>query len=184
MVHDAHFSTGEFWFDRKNAIVFGESGLFVRGRNITPAFPVLEMLQVENPTEHVVYQRGRDWDFADGRLIRPPHSAIPELAETDLYPAPESARIFPEQDANAVTGGPEGRLLRFDNRDFFARQQVAFSYRTTAGAIPELPELPPELLPRFCAKLRRGEPVTITALGDPALHLRLDFGIRALPSSS
>ena len=166
MAFEAHFSTGEFWFDRKNALILDESGLFVQGCDVTPAFSVLEMLQVENPTTHVVYRRGRDWDLADGRLIRLPHSAIPELADADLYPATENARIFPAQDANAVTGGPEGRLLRFDNRDFFARQQITFSYRTTAGAIPELPELPPELLARFRARLRRGEPVKITALGD------------------
>ncbi|MCI5779588.1 MAG: SGNH/GDSL hydrolase family protein [Lentisphaeria bacterium] len=124
------------------------------------------MIEVANPAENVVYQRGRDWDFANGGLVRLPGSAIPELGPAELYPAPDKARVFPAKDADAVTGGPDGKLLRFDNRDFFARRQISFSYRTPIGAIPGLPKLPKGVLPRFRAKLRQGGPVKITALGD------------------
>ena len=166
MLNEINFSTGNFWFDRENALISGESALFVRGRNIRPAFPVLEMLTVENVVEKIVYQRGRDWDFADGEIIRLPGSAIPEFRESDMYPDPASAKVFPDKNADAVTGGPDGKLLRFDNKDFFARNQVTFSYHTAVDAIPELPELPDNLLPGFCSRLQRGEPVKITALGD------------------
>ena len=166
MIDEARLTAGDYWFDREKGLILGESGLFVSGRALRPAFPVLEMLEVENPAANVVYRRGRDWEFADGRLILLPGSAIPELDPAELYPAPDTARVFPAKDADAVTGGPDGKLLRFDNRDFFARKQIEFTYRTEIGSIPELPELPEGYLPRFRAKLRQGGSVKITALGD------------------
>ena len=155
-------------WNRKTGIVRRESCMFAGTDCVRLLFPAVELLRIGCPTLGTEYLPGRDCRLSpDGqRLELIPGSRIPRLTEQELHPEKPDAHFFPAPNANAINGGIDGRNLRFDRRDFFARHQVEVDYRSSAidfqtGLSPQA-----ERLPRCRARLARREPLKITVIGD------------------
>ena len=160
--------TKPLW-DPENSLVYGESGLFKGSEPVRLLFPAEEILRLCNPALQQEYTPGVHFTHTPGSdLIYPvPGSGICGIAEGAVYPDPASACCFPSPKADAITGGPDGKLLIFDNCSFFARHQFTVDYRAAAGTkFPELPAPDPAQLPRCCRKLRQGETLSVTLIGD------------------
>ena len=146
----------------KDGVVFAESAAFVMRPTARTVFPAAEILAVRNPTLGIEYEAGRDYEFRpeSGGIVRTEQSRIPTLNRGDLYPDKETAVFFPAEGANALPGGPDGGLIRFDQGDFFARHQVEIDYRTEAE-LPELCAVPfPDLSGRSVKLAFLGDSIT------------------------
>jgi len=150
-------------------MVYGESGLFRGNAPIRLLFPAEKIMRVYNPALDKIYRENIDYTHEPGsdQLFPVPGSGICGIGEQDIFPDRDSARIYPAPDANAVTGGPDGKLLLFDNGSFFARHQINVDYAAVKGAVfPEFPRLTAGQLPRTTAALAGASPLAITLIGD------------------
>ncbi len=96
-----------------------------------------------------------------------PGSAIPVLTQEEMYPDKERVLLFPAEGANAVGSTADGRLVRFDGADFFARNQVDVDY--ISAETPDFPQcfILPDRLVQFRSKLQNpGKEVRVLLLGD------------------
>lgn len=156
-------------WDTESRMVYGESGLFQGAKPAKLLFPAEEILRVYNPTLQTEYLPGKHFLHTPGSdVITPvPGSGICALEEGGLHPDPAAARVFPAPHANAIKGGPDGKLLLFSNEDLFARLQFNVDYRAVPGSVfPELPLSSPAVLPRTFKKLAAGETVIVNLIGD------------------
>ena len=158
----------ELLWDRESGEVYGEP-IFFTGEGICrTAFRPESILSLRRHATGEVYVEGRDYAFdaAAGTLIRLEGSRIPLTTVDELYP-PEGSLLYPDPNATAIGGGPDGKLLRFSHARFFQDRDVDVDY-VTREALPEVGTLPAGKLPRFQARLRDGseEPIRITVIGD------------------
>ena len=156
-------------WEKKTRIVSGEPGLFKSSAPVRLLFAAEEVLKVYNPTLQTEYLPGLHFTHTPGSdLIYPvPGSGICGIDEKELFPDPEKALCLPDPNANAIKGGPDGKLLLFDNKAFFAGHQILVDYRAVPGSIfPELPAPDASQLPRVRQKLAEGAPLTVTLIGD------------------
>ena len=156
-------------YDRESRTVYGESGLFQGGKPVKLLYNAEKILRVCNPTLGVEYKLNQHYTHTPGSdLIFPvPGSGICGIEENAIFPDPASATLFPSLRADAIKGGPDGKLLIFDNASFFARHQIMVDYCAVEGtAFIELAPYPEEALPRFKAKLKAGKAVTVNLIGD------------------
>ena len=156
-------------WNEETLLVSGETLLFAGGKSCRLLFPAQEIIQLCNPLKGEVYQKDIHFTHVPGsNIITPvPGSGICGL-EGGLFPDPATAKFYPAPGANAIKGGPDGKLLLFDNASFFARHQAVVDYKAVPGTrFPELPALQPGQLPRVCAKLKAGEsPLSCILIGD------------------
>ncbi len=159
-----------FLFDSENMIMHRESAIFAGSDTASLAFPAKEILKVCNSSGTVTYKAGGDYTFdrKTNRLRRTESSAIPMLTPEKLYPNETEAIRFPQKNANAIDGGPNGQLLLFDRRDFFANNQIEIDYIPISAPVWPLPFALDGRLSRFRYKLRQPgrEEVRIMLLGD------------------
>ena len=155
-------------WNRETGIVRRESCMFAGTDSARLMFPAAELLRIACPALGTEYQPGRDVSLSpDGcTLTLTPDSRIPRLTERELHPEESEARFFPAPDANAIGGGVDGRNLRFDNRDFFARTQIEVDYRSDSIDFDSGLQPQTDRLPRCRARLARREPLKITVIGD------------------
>lgn len=148
--------------------VHGESCMFAGKETASLLFPAEKILRGLQPGSAREYLPGRDYSFVKGNSVicRTQGSALPFLTAGELSPAPEHAILYPEENNNAITGGPGGTLLRFDNRDFFSRVQIEVDYVAEEIDFPVVPDRQTERLPRFRRKLKEGKSLTIALVGD------------------
>ncbi len=148
--------------------VYGESSIFADCDRVNLLFPAEKILRVYSSCSGEEYFQGKDWlfDTQTEQLIRPEGSRIPRLADEDLHP---DGPFYPAPDAKAVPGGADGRPLRFDYRDFFAKHQFSVDYVAEKIDFPLDKILAPlaNRLPRLRRKLsQRGKEIKISWLGD------------------
>ena len=157
-------------WDEKNLVVRGESALFTDAQGVRLLFPAQEILKVYNPVLNVVYEKDLHYIHTPGTpfLYPVPGSGICGFFDCGIFPDPATAKVFPAPGANAISGGPEGKLLVFGEGDFFARNQITVDYKAVEGTtFPRLPVLRPGQLPRTCARLKTGEgTLRCTIIGD------------------
>ena len=149
--------------------VWGEPGLFQGDAPVKLLFPAKKILRVYNPALNETYQENRHYTHEPGsNLLFPvPGSGICGIPADGIFPDPETAKIYPAAGANAVTGGPDGKLLLFDNSSFFARHQINVDYTAVDGTeFPVFPQLTDGQLPRTRNALAQGKPLSITLIGD------------------
>ena len=149
--------------------VWGESGLFQGDAPVKLLFPAKKILQVFNPALGEIYQENRHYTHEPGSnlLLPVPGSGICGIGAGDIFPDPETAAVYPAANANAVTGGPDGKLLLFDNGSFFARHQINVDYIVDGDVeFPVFPQLADGQLPRTRNALANGMPISITLIGD------------------
>ncbi|MBE6384935.1 MAG: SGNH/GDSL hydrolase family protein [Lentisphaerae bacterium] len=156
-------------WDEKTLLVSGESCLFFGKEPVRLLFPAQEIIRISNPLLGTVYQKDVHFTHTPGSdlVIPVPGSGICGLPG-GVFPDPATAKIFPARGANAIKGGPDGKILLFDNGSFFARHQAIVDYKAVPGTVfPQLPALEAGQLPRFCAKLKAGEePLSCILIGD------------------
>lgn len=160
--------TKALW-DKETRLVSGESGLFKGSAPVRLLFAAEKVLKVYNPTLQKEYASDIHFTHTPGSdLIFPvPGSGICGIEEQEIFPDPEKALYLPDPKANAIKGGPEGKVLLFDNNAFFAEHQILVDYRAVPGSVfPELPAPDPALLPRVRQKLAEGAPLSVTLIGD------------------
>lgn len=157
-------------WDKKSLLVRGESALFTDLNAVRLLFPAQEILKVYNPVLNEVYRQDVHFTHTPGSpFIHPvPGSGICGLFDSGIFPDPAAARVYPSPNADAISGGPDGKLLIFGEGDFFARKQITVDYKAEEGsAFPRLPVLRPGQLPRTCARLKAGTGVVkCTIIGD------------------
>ncbi len=156
----------DLW-DKDTRLVRGESCMFVRKRSARLLFPVEAVERVYNSTTGAEYVAGRDFEHKpmSNEIYLTPNSAIPFFDEAALYPPPGSI-LYPETGCTAIGGGPDGRLLRFDNKSFFAESQVEVDYVAGKFDFPFEPDRQPGRLPRLRKLLAGDKKVVVTAVGD------------------
>ncbi len=149
--------------------VFGETILFFGETDERrPAFGLKKLHRLFQPQLGELYEEGRDYavDRRRGIIRRLAGSRMPYLTREERYPVREQAILFPAPHANAIDnahGSPTG-FVRFSDKDFFLRKDVAVDY-TASRTLPTVPTVPGKL-PRFAAKVRAGEQVKIAFVGD------------------
>ena len=155
-------------WNRNTRHVSGESCIFAGSDEAGMLFPVEKILRVFQPSDGREYFPEKDFIFTPGgRVIcRAAGSSMPFLSHSDLSPSPENAILFPAKGSNAIAGGLNGKLLRFDREDFFARCQFEVDYIAAAVDFPVVPDLQPDRLPRFRRKLAGKQPVRGILIGD------------------
>ena len=157
-------------WDSQTRIVRSEPVLFSSKEPCRLLFPAEKILQVYNPVLDQVYTEGIHFHHTPGSdLVTPvPCSGLCGLFETGLFPDSATAKVYPAPGANAITGGPDGKLLLFDNSHFFARHQAVIDYQAVPGTVfPEGAALAPGQLPRTCEKLKKGSGfLTVRLIGD------------------
>lgn len=158
----------ESLWNRNTRRVNGESCIFAGSDEAGMLFPAEKILRVFQPSEGKEYLPEKDFTFTPGENVirRTAGSSMPCLSEADLSPSPESAILFPAKNSNAIAGGRDGKLLLFDNLDFFARHQFEVDYIAAAVDFPVVPDLQPDRLPRFRRKLAGKQPVRVILIGD------------------
>ena len=156
-------------WNRQTNEVFGESGMFADKDYVQLMFPARKIRRVCCPALNIEYVEGKDWchEPESGRIVRTAESAIPFWDDAALHPPDTESRYYPDPAANAVGGGLDGRNLRFDAGDLFARNQIEIDYQ--AESIDYAVKLPEQTgrLPRFRERLKRpGAACRISWLGD------------------
>lgn len=149
--------------------VSGESGMFAGTDTVRLMFPAENVRRVYCSALGIEYLEGRDWHHHPGSdvLTRPEGSGIPMLDDSMLHPADENCSYYPNPDANAVPGGTDGRNVRFDAGNFFARMQIEVDYRASRLDFPFSPPPQTERLARFRALMKMpGSHCRISWLGD------------------
>lgn len=149
--------------------VFGESGMFAGKNHVRLMFPARKIRRVCCPALGGEYVEGRDWihEPGSGCIFRTADSSIPFWDDAALHPSDAESRYYPDPAANAVGGGLDGRNLRFDAGDLFARCQIEIDYQ--AVSIDYSVNLVSQTgrLPRFRELVKRpGASCRITWLGD------------------
>ncbi len=159
----------------KNNDICRESGMFAGKKRINLMFPAQNITSVTAHVSGEVFLPGRDFchEPGDDFITRPESSKIPYLPESALHPV-ENLRLYPDPAANAVAGGIDGGNLLFDNRDFFALNQVDICYTAAAVDFSTGSDFQSDRLPRFRRKLARREPLKITLIGDS-----ISYGLNA-----
>lgn len=152
----------------KDGIVRNESGMFAGKDRITLMFPAEQITQVSLHSSGEVFEAGKDYIHTPGDdfIIRTENSRIPYLPPAALRPAGEGVKIYPAEGANAISGAVDGGNLIFDNKAFFAFNQIDVSYSCTAPKLDVQLDTQAEKLPKFREKLARREPLKITLIGD------------------
>ena len=156
-------------WEKESRHVYGESGLFQGEKPVRLLYKAEKILRVYNPTLKVEYKAFQHYIHTPGSdlLFPVPGSGICGIGENAIFPDPARAVLYPALDANAIKGGPEGKLLIFDNASFFARHQIMVDYCAVEGSsFIELPAVSEKSLPRFRAKLKKGVAVTVNLIGD------------------
>ncbi len=156
-------------WNSENGIVSGETGMFLGKNAVRLLFPAEKILKVYNSTLGTVYEEGRDFTHEPGSdlLYKTDDTAMPVLPPEALYPEPETAILFPDMDANAISGGPDGKYLIFSRKNFFACHQIEIDYKVIENTVfPDNPPLKKGQLPRFTQLLEAGKNVRITLIGD------------------
>jgi lysophospholipase L1-like esterase len=157
-------------WDSETALVRSEPVLFSSKEPARLLFPAEKIIQVYNPVLQKVYTEGVHFFHTPGSdLVTPvPGSGLCGLFEAGLFPDPATAKVYPAPGANAIPGGPDGKLLLFDNSHFFARHQAVIDYKVLPGTpFPGCGALAPGQLPRVCEKLKKGTGfLTVRLIGD------------------
>ncbi len=155
-------------WNRDTRRVNGESCIFAGSDEAGMLFPAEKILRVFQPSEGKEYLPEKDFAFTPGENVirRTAGSSMPFLSPEELYPSQETAILFPAKGGNAIAGGPNGKLLRFDGVDFFARSQFEVDYIAAAVDFPVVPDLQKDRLPRFRRKLAEKQPVRVILIGD------------------
>ncbi len=153
-----------FWADRR---MESEPVLFVSAASGSPAtgyllFPAEKVVRVTDGDGSVTYAEGRDYTWQPGtrRLTLTPHSRIPFLMQTELYPPKGAGNAYGE-----TVDGKAGLLFDFSGRKFQSLQ-VKVTYDHTAVWEGFRPRSAARLLPRTMSRLRHRKPLKIAVLGD------------------
>lgn len=118
--------------------------------------PVVEIQTVRSITTGTVYVPGRDYQLANGQLTIPAGSTIPTVPATfTSTPLPNTPAVYDPVDKS-------GNPLRVS--DDYQQNQIAVTYTTTAyeAAPPLVSSVPYNTM----AKLKAGQRVAITVVGD------------------
>ncbi|MBE6376282.1 MAG: SGNH/GDSL hydrolase family protein [Lentisphaerae bacterium] len=161
----------------KNNNIYRESGMFAGKKRINLMFPAQNIISVTAHVSGEVFLSGRDFyhEPGDNFITWSAGSKIPYLPPESLHPtAGNNLRLYPDPTANAVSGAVNGGNLLFDNRDFFALNQVDISYTTLAMDFSSDLDFQRDRLPYFREKLARQQPLKITLIGDS-----ISFGLNA-----
>ena len=154
-------------WDKSTKTVYNESCMFVFKRSSNLLFPAREIIKVSNPTLGVDYEAGRDYLHTPGtrEITIPEDSRIPFCDESVMYPVGDDVKVYPDPEAIAVTG--DDKKYRFHAGNWFACNQVEITYIAEVidwEVDPEFKAL--DKLPNFRKKLKSGEPVVISLIGD------------------
>lgn len=155
-------------WNKNDGVVYAEAGMFFGTRPVRLLYPAEKILSVKCPVKGLEFKEGIDFTHTPGSdlIYRVENGAIPALAEDAIYPDKATAKCHPGENANAVGGGPDGNFLLFSAKDFFAQNQVEIDYQTAERNFPELPQLESGQLPRFCSRLKPGNKLSVTLIGD------------------
>jgi lysophospholipase L1-like esterase len=147
-----------FW---KGKIMYNESVMMV-SREGKPAearllFKPKRIISVKNSAQNITYEKGKDWDYKDGKLILLPGSRAIFMTDTQLYPD-STQRSFPKK------GG--GRVV-FNEGSFFHEKQLAVSYKHKRklwnGPVPKFES---ENLPHSTELLKKKQTLKLLLNGD------------------
>ena len=155
-------------WDRKNCFIQQESGMFAGKDEVQLLFPAKKIFRVTTPATGMEFFEGEDFEYLPEKkcLKLLPGSRIPYFPPQALHPG-DDVPSFPHPEARAVKGAVDGGNLLFDNRNYFAENQIYVDYR--AEYIDFDPELSaqPERLPLFRKKLADpASNIRITLIGD------------------
>lgn len=156
-------------WNSETGIVTGETGMFLGKDRVNLLFPAEKILKVYNSTLNTVYEEGTDYVHTPGSdfLCAVPGSAMPVLPPEAVHPDPATAIIYPKEGANAISRGPNGKLLLFSAENFFAAHQVEIDYQVAEKTVfPEKTVLKAGQLPRFTSLLKNRKSPRITLIGD------------------
>ncbi|MBO5308829.1 MAG: SGNH/GDSL hydrolase family protein [Lentisphaeria bacterium] len=154
-------------WDRKNRTVTGETSIFAMTDMVHLLFPAERLSRVYCSATGEEFCPGRDYLHTPGSdvILRPSGSRIPYLGKNELYP-PEGALFYPDPEATAVPNF-DGRNLRFDAGNFFARMQFEVDYTAVEMRDFSVHLTANSRLPRFKKLLKTPDaPCRIVWLGD------------------
>ncbi len=117
-----------------------------------------KILKVESSDGKTVYREGLDYELRDSALVLPETSAIPRIANRELYSA--------QAQEGKAFGCTDGGYLLFSEGSFWHKLQTYVTY-TSGEAFPvELIPKKTALLPGTLEKLGRGDTLRMVVYGD------------------
>jgi acyl-CoA thioesterase-1 len=147
-----------FWTSQK---VYDETVLPIQGKTTYGLWrPVFEIETVRNRQTGAVYVPGTDYILQGGKFVIPTGSTIPQVASNWLQTVP------PGVPSNWHPIDKQGNPLRIAQD--YQQNQIAITYSTPIYPIPA--PLVTKWPVQFQAKLKAGQPVAITYVGDSITH--------------
>lgn len=142
--------------------IYAESLTMVRDISGVVKAPLMfkpkNIVSVMSATETEKYTEYMDWEYKDGYIYVLPESRIPVLDYNDICFDVE----FPEHCFPANKG-----YSRFESGDFFHLNQIAVTYTCERGLWTGVkPKYSKDILPKTTQKLKDGEKLRITLIGD------------------
>ncbi len=143
-------------------VVWGESLAMIReadGRaEASLLYPPKRILSVQNASETVLYEEGRDWIQEGEKLVLPMESRIFAFRPWELR--------LEKEDPEGSFPMPGGHLL-FREGHFFHDRQIAVTYSCEKGGWTGVkPRFAGDRLPRTAAKLQSCDPLSLLVYGD------------------
>ena len=151
----------------QNNQVFNESGLFIGSNKVKLMFNAKKIKQVTLHSLGTIFTEGVDYSHNEGDnfITRLDNSSIPYFPEEAIHPT-ENVRLYPDANANAISNAVNGKYLLFNNKDFFAKNQVDISYEAIDNNLNLVLDSQIDRLPKLRKKLLNKEPIKITLIGD------------------
>ena len=124
-------------------------------------FKAAKILSVRSADLKVEYPAGKDWNYADGKIVLSPNSAIPFIAWEDLV-------FTTEKPGLSMMGKKPGTFVLFSESDYLTSKQLAVTYipqdgRKWAGPLSVFAG---KSLPVTISKLLNGQDIKIVFFGN------------------
>ena len=154
--YDLATYTEPYW---KGDTVYNESVMIVKNQDgsVSPApllYPATEIISVRSSDLKTVYEKGKDWNIENGKLVVLENSSIPFMTYDEYYPA--------ASDMTTV----DGKYIYFSEGTFFHNKQIAVTYKHESSWNWSIPGYKGDKLPKTVAKLKNNEALKIVFYGD------------------
>lgn len=120
-------------------------------------YPADVILSVRSSDLKTVYERGKDWELQNGKLVILTDSDVPFMTYEEYYPSVASENSFA-----AVQGGN----IYFSEGSVLHKKQLAVTYKHSASWEGFLPSAKGHLMPKTMDKLKNNEELKILFYGD------------------
>lgn len=159
-MYDLETYTRPIWNDR---VIHNETVMFVGLRDEVPLlYEADEIISVRSYDLKTEYEKGKDYDYVEGKLVLLPGTSIPCISEEEYYSNDEKYAML-------VTKGNEGTgksYTYWGEGDTMTKWQVAVTYTHSQFWEGFTPTCHKDRYQKLIQKLENGEDVTFVFYGD------------------